>query len=172
MSTYKEAINQAMLEFAKDEKARFIGYNVKYGLAGGSLAGVPEDRLIETPVAENLMVGMAIGLSLLGYKPMVYFERCDFVTNAMDAIVNHLDKIETLSDGQFKPAVILRIVVGNKKKPLFTGATHTQNFADALNFMVRFPVFSARTPDDVIGAYRNAATRNQSAAILEFKDLY
>jgi pyruvate/2-oxoglutarate/acetoin dehydrogenase E1 component len=118
-----------MESLAADPLVRFVGYGVRIGgRAQGTLKNVPDSQLIEMPVAENLMVGFAIGLALKGLKPVVFIERFDFILNALDAIVNHLDKIETISRGEFKPAMILRIVVGNKSKPLFTGETHTQDF--------------------------------------------
>jgi pyruvate dehydrogenase E1 component beta subunit len=105
--TYKESITASMDELAKDPDVCFIGYGIRYGKAMGTLKNVSESQLIETPVAENLMVGLAIGLSLRGKKPVVFIERADFLLNALDAIVNHLDKIELMSRGQFQPACIL-----------------------------------------------------------------
>ena len=94
---YKDAIKLSMNEFAKDEKAMFLGYNTKMAnQALGTLTDVPKDKIIETPLAENLMAGLSIGLSLSGYKPILYFERFDFILNALDAIVNHLDKIDKI----------------------------------------------------------------------------
>ena len=66
----------------------------------GTLKDVPDDQKIETPVAENLMVGLAIGMSFEGFKPVVYFERHDFMLVAADAISNHIDKIERISHGE------------------------------------------------------------------------
>ena len=139
--TYKDALTAAMQDLAKDPAICFVGYGVRCGgRAAGTLKGIPDTQLIETPVAENLMVGMAIGLALSGRRPVVYIERFDFILNAMDAIVNHLDKIERLSQGQFQPSIILRVVVGNKKKPLYTGLTHTQDFTEVMRQMVSFPI--------------------------------
>lgn len=127
--SYKDALISAMDYLAADPLVRFIGYGVTNGKAMGTLKNVSPSQLIEMPVAENLMVSFAIGLSLKGLKPVVFIERFDFILNALDAIVNHLDKIETISHGEFKPTMILRIVVGNQQKPLFTGKTHTQDFS-------------------------------------------
>ena len=59
---YKEAMIQAMTELGK-QGAIFIGYNVRYGDAMGTLKNVPQEQKLETPVAENLMAGLAIGMS-------------------------------------------------------------------------------------------------------------
>lgn len=170
---YKDAIRQSMEEMARNERAVFLGYGVRYGnRGGGSFATIPDRQLIETPVAENLMAGLAIGLSLEGYLPVVFFERFDFVLNALDAIVNHLDKLEAISRGEFRPRLIVRIVVGNRMAPLFTGVTHTQDFTDALSRMVT-SLRVVKLPRDsrkIIEIYREAA--GSSCIIVEEKDAY
>jgi hypothetical protein len=88
-------MNQIMDELGK-EGAIFIGYNVARGDAMGTLKTVPKDQKLETPVAENLMSGLAIGMSFEGYTPVLYFERHDFMLVAADAIGNHIDKIERI----------------------------------------------------------------------------
>jgi pyruvate/2-oxoglutarate/acetoin dehydrogenase E1 component len=154
MMTYKEALAGAMRELAADPLVRIIGYGVKFGRAAGTLKGIADESLIETPVAENLMVGLAVGLALKGLRPVVYIERMDFLANAIDAVVNHLDKIDRLSGGEFQPVVLLRVVVGNKQKPLFTGVTHCQDFSEAVRRMVGFPVQTLQTPEEIGPAYR------------------
>lgn len=178
--TYKQALTDAMTTLAKNPKVVFLGYNVGHGSkAGGTLVGVPQDQLIEMPLAENLMMGVAIGMALEGYIPVVYFERFDFITNALDQIVNHLDKIAGLSDVEFKPCCIIRAVVGNTKKPLFTGITHTQDFTEAIRKMVGFPVkeLSGVGRACTINSYYEsslvcAASGDSSSLIVEYKDLY
>ena len=172
--TYKEQITAANTALAADPRTIFIGYGLQHGRAMGTLRDVSPAQILETPVAENLMVGLAIGLSLRGRLPVVFIERCDFLLNAMDAIVNHLDKAAILSRGEFNPAVILRIVVGNRKKPLFTGPVHTQDLADPLCLMVDFPVNRLDLPEEIKSAYSAARKRQlegKSTALFEYKDL-
>ncbi len=171
--SYKDELTKAMEFLAQDPLVRFVGYGVKIGgRAGGTLKNIPDWQLVETPVAENLMAGAA-ATSLLGFKPVVFFERFDFVLNAMDGIVNHLDKMNPLSHGEFKPTMILRIVVGNSRKPLFTGKTHTQDFSVALRALVSFPVVQLQDAGMIVPMYK--ATRDNfeqhSSALIEYKDL-
>lgn len=190
--TYKQSITAAMDELAKDPDVVFIGYGITRGKAMGTLANVPAEKLVEFPVAENLMVGAAIGMSLRGRKPVVFIERCDFLLNAMDAIVNHLVKIDVMSRGQFKPAIILRVVVGNSEKPLFTGETHVQDFSKELRLIANeggnpFPkqshFFVERLGDretpcnerrirDVFYRAHECLGWGQSTAVFEYKDQY
>jgi pyruvate/2-oxoglutarate/acetoin dehydrogenase E1 component len=182
MSAYKDAITASMTMLGKDPLARFIGYGLtkpdSAGLAAGAagtLAGVPMKQRIETPVAENLMSGLAIGLSLKGYKPVVFYERFDFVINALDAIANHADKISKMSRGQFKPAIIFRVVVGNYAKPLYTGITHTQNHAEAVRHLVSFPVIELKEAGAIESIYCKAKSDQEagtSTMIVELKDLW
>ncbi len=172
--SYKDELTKAMESLAQDPLVRFVGYGVKIGgRAGGTLKNVSDSQLIEMPVAENLMVGFAIGLSLKGLKPVVFIERMDFWWNASDAIVNHLDKINQISHGEFNPTMILRIVVGNRNKPLFTGATHTRDYSPSLRAAVSFPVLNLGGADQIGFLYRVAhkdLSRN-SSALIEYKDL-
>jgi pyruvate/2-oxoglutarate/acetoin dehydrogenase E1 component len=173
--TYKETLAWAMTGMAgTDPRVRFVGYGLLNGRAAGTLKNVRREQIIETPVAENLMVSLAIGLSLRGLRPVVYFERMDFILNALDAIVNHLDKLEWISRVEFRPAVILRVVVGNSQKPLYTGATHTQDFSRQLGDLVAFPVKTLTAAPLIQPAYRDAHARmeiGQSTMLVEYKDL-
>jgi len=170
----KAELTKTMETLAWDPAVRFIGYGVKVGgRAAGTLNRVPDSQLIETPVAENLMVGMATGLSLAGLKPVVFIERMDFILNALDAIVNHLGAAARISCGQFYPTAIIRVVIGNKKKALFTGPTHTQDFTQAIRGMVDFPVIDLSHPSQVSGEYKFALeglSWGRSTMLVERKD--
>lgn len=171
---YKESLTKANEEIAADPNILYIGYGLQKGRALGTIKDVPLNQIIEMPVAENLMVGFAVGLSLKGYKPIVFIERMDFIMNALDAIVNHLDKIQKKSSNEFSPAIIIRCIVGNKNKPLYTGITHTQDHSEALRLMVSFPVIQLKDPADIEPAYRLAKENLQkgtSTILVEYKDL-
>jgi pyruvate dehydrogenase E1 component beta subunit len=168
----REAVTKAMGELARDKAVRFVGYNVLGNRAGGTLAGVPEGRCVEMPVAENLVAGAAIGMALAGLRPVVWIERFDFVLNALDQIVNHVDKMATLSAGEFAPVVLIRTAVGRTRSPLYTGPTHTQDFTNAIREMVRFPVVAPPTPESALEAWRRAAEWNETMLMVEYADEY
>lgn len=171
---YREAICAANANLAQDRSTRFIGYGLKHGRAAGTLNEASEDQIIEMPIAENLLIGFAIGLALTGYRPVVFIERMDFILNALDAIVNHLDKIHALSHGEFSPAIIIRTMVGNRDKPLFTGLPHIQDHSAAIAKMVSFPVVKLQKPEAVPIAYQQAErdfAKGVSTILTEFKDL-
>ena len=169
---YGEAIKKSMEMLAENEKTIFLGYNTCFGSkAYGTLEKIPEDKKIETPVAENLMMGLAIGMSIEGYRPVVFFERHDFMLIALDGIVNHLDKIEKMSKGQFKTPVIIRTVIGSKE-PLDAGPQHTQDFTEAFKKLINFPIYEPKNPKEIIESYKKAKDFNGPVMIIEKKDLY
>ncbi|MBI2004018.1 hypothetical protein HYS72_00985 [Candidatus Pacearchaeota archaeon] len=169
---YKDAIKKSMEELAKLDKVRFLGYNINYGSrAYGTLSDIPKEKCIETPVAENLMIGLAIGISLEGYKPLVFFERHDFMLNSLDAIVNHLDKIEKMSYGQFKTPVIIRATIGSKK-PLMPGVQHTQNYTEIFKKIVSFPVYEPLNSKQILECYNEVKKFENPVLIIEKRELY
>lgn len=175
--SYKSELNRAMETLAADPKVVFLGYNVckEGGSAGGSLANVPDAQRQEMPLAENLMMGAAIGFSLDGNVPVVWLERGDFIHCCMDALVNHIDKLSQLSQGQHNPGVIIRVCVGNKLAPLYTGPTHTQNPYEAMLKLVSFPVYQISKIANIEVFYRWAlegAKKGKSTMIIEEKDRY
>ncbi len=173
--TYKDELCRAMKHLSTQPKMRFIGYNVRYGhRAEGTLVDIPEQQLIETPVAENLIIGLATGYALQNFTVMAYIERFDFVLNAFDALINHLSKIKNMSGGQFNPNILIRTLVGNRKYPLFSGMTHTQDFSEPLSQMLRFPVIQLHTAEAVFREYTRAVDELQehSTLLVEYRDDY
>lgn len=174
LMTYRDSLTAAMTALAADPAVCFVGYGVRYGKAMGTLAHVPEAQLVETPCAENLMMGVAVGLALAGRKPVVFLERFDFALNAADALVNHADKLALMSRGQFSPAIIVRVVVGNRKKPLFTGETHTQDFSEAFASMLDMPVCELKDAaciEPIFAGAHAAMAKGESTLTVEYKDL-
>jgi deoxyxylulose-5-phosphate synthase len=168
--SYKDAMSIAMTELGQ-LGAIFIGYNVAKGDAMGTLKNVPLEQKLETPVAENLMSGLAIGMSFEGFVPVLYFERHDFILNALDAIVNHIDKIERISHGEFKVPVVIRAVTADAG-PFYSGITHSQDFTNLLQAGVSFPVVDPKNGKDVLRAFRDAIESKRPAIIIERKSRY
>jgi pyruvate dehydrogenase E1 component alpha subunit len=168
--SYKDAVLQAMTELG-DEGAVFIGYNVARGDAMGTLKNVSNDQKLETPVAENLMAGLAIGMSFENITPVLYFERHDFMLVAADAIGNHIDKIERISHGEYKVPIIIRAVEAFGG-PFYSGPTHHQDFTPLLKELVKFPVLDPVTGTDVLKAFKGAYQSGRPAIIIERKSRY
>ena len=167
---YLDAVKQSNEALARDG-AVFLGYNTRYAAGYGAFRDIPEGDRLETPLAENLMLGLAMGMSLEGIRPVVFFERHEFLMNAMDAIVNTLDVIETISDGEYRMPVVIKAVAGSVK-PFYAGLTHTHNMASAVRGLVSFPVYEPQTGQEVLEAYRLARAATGPVMISERKELY
>ena len=97
---------------------------------------IDNSKKIELPLIEDTQMGMSIGLSLEGYIPISIYPRIDFLIIAMNQLVNHLEKIEEMSCGQFKPKVIIRTAIGSTK-PLYPGLQHCSDYSDALKCILK-----------------------------------
>jgi len=168
--SYKDAVIQSMNNLG-EEGAIFIGYTVGKGDAMGTLKNVSYDQKLETPVAENLMCGLAIGMSFEGFLPVLFFERHDFLLVAMDAIGNHINMIERLSHGEYKVPVIIRAVTADAG-PFYAGPTHSRDLTETLRELVTFPIIDPVTGPDVLRAFKGAKESGRPALIIERKSRY
>jgi pyruvate/2-oxoglutarate/acetoin dehydrogenase E1 component len=169
---YKDALKKSMELLSLDERVKFIGYNVKYGSrAYGTLKDIPFEKCIETPLAENLMTGLATGMSLEGFRPVLFFERHDFLLNGLDGIVNHIDKIEKMSFGEYKTPVIIRAAIGGRK-PIDPGIQHIQDYTEAIGRMVSFPIIDLKKSEQIIPEYERALNMSSPIMLVERRDLY
>ncbi len=169
--TYKEQLWKEMQELAKDPKVMFLGQQVGAEDFYGTLTGIPAERRKEMPVAEELQMGMSIGLSLEGYTPVSIYQRMDFLPRAADQIVNHLDLLKNLSEGKFNPKVIIRTTIG-VSGPLDIGLQHKKDLVEGFKALVHFPVIRVTTIEEIAQAYKQARECDGPIMIVEMQDLY
>ena len=168
--TYLQEIKKAMDLLSKDDRTIFLGQGTVYG--DSTLLDVSIDKKIEFPVAEDMQMGVSIGLSLQGYIPITIYPRMDFLILAMNQLINHLDKLETLSNGIFKPKVIIRCVVG-AKKPLYPGLQHCQDYTEVLKLCLKnVDVIKLTDSKMILPAYKSAFESGKSTLLIELKELY
>ena len=173
--TYREAIVESMKALAR-ENALFIGQSVGY--SGHAIfntledAQVPMEQRIELPVFEDTQMGISQGLALGGNLVVSIYPRIDFLIVAANQLVNHLDKWNEMSHGEFNPKVIIRTAVGSKT-PLYPGVQHCQNHTSAIALMCpNIDIMELYTPDQVLLAYEEALRSDKSSILIEFGDLY
>ena len=168
LPTTGQLLNLAMRSLAQNKDTLFVGQSVAYpGWAYDSLDGVPMSQRVEFPVAEELQLGYCTGLSLKGYLPVCIFPRMDFMLRALDQLVNHLDKLEAMSRGQFNPKVIIRTRVG-PREPLDAGPQHTQDHSEAFREMLeRVEVVNLRKEANILETYRFAEYTDRSVIVVE-----
>lgn len=172
MSSYFDALTQAMTMLARDPRTVFLGQAVEFeGTAMfRTFSGVPGKQRLELPVAEDMQMGMAIGMALDGMIPVCIYPRINFLLLAMNQLVLHLDKLPIYSG--YHPRVIIRTAVATPK-PLDPGPQHLGNFIGVIAAMCEsIHVTTVRGPQAVRRAYDNAMLRKESSIIVEHASLY
>ena len=166
---------KAMNLLAEDRKVIFIGQSTLHPDVTQiyeTLLEISQTQRIELPVIEDTQLGMSIGLALAGYLPVSIYPRMDFLVLAMNQLVNHLDKIEEMSAGHFKPKVIVRTAIG-ARKPLDPGPQHCQDHTQALKLLlVNTDVVRLEKAEEIIPAYQRAYYSEHSTILIELSELY
>jgi pyruvate dehydrogenase E1 component beta subunit len=172
--TYREAVNAALHDaFAEDDTVVLLGEDV--GSDGGVFktnAGLREayaERVLDTPICENAFTGVALGMAVMGLRPVVEFMFADFMPTAGDAIVNQLPKYRFMSGGQFAVPVTLRVISGAG------GRFGTQHSATGESWFMAQPglrVAVAGTPRGAYELLRAAIRANDPVIVHEHKLLY
>ena len=87
---------------------------------------------------------------------------------AMDQIVNHIDKIEQMSNGQFSAPLIIRVITG-AQRPLYPGPQHCQDYTSILHQLLHMPIFTVNSAKDVLHYYTH---RNHPSMFIEYRENY
>lgn len=159
---------------SRDKKVLFVGQSAAYpgSVVYRTLCRVPESKRIELPVIEDAQMGLSIGLSLEGFIPVSIYPRMDFLILAMNQLVNHLDKIEEISRGQFRPKVIIRTIIGSRY-PLYPGLQHCSDYTNAFKGILKnVKVMKLAKTKDIIPAYKKALDSRKSTLLIEIADMY
>ena len=173
LMTYKDELTKAMGTLAKDDRVIFLGQSVDYEtFIYYTLLDTPKERRIEMPIAEEMQMGISIGFALDGYIPVSIYPRMDFLILAMNQLVNHLDRFEEMSRGEFKPKVIIRCLVGSTK-PLYPGLQHSQDHTEMLRrCLTNIKVVKFNKKEDIVPSYIEALTSDKSTLLIEERNLY
>ncbi|MFQ5505594.1 MAG: pyruvate dehydrogenase complex E1 component subunit beta [Planctomycetota bacterium] len=173
--TMTEALREVLAqEMERDERVLLIGedigvYGGAFGVSRGLLDRFGEARVLETPISESSFVGMGVGAALGGLRPVVELMFGDFVTYAMDSLVNHAAKLRYMYAGQLRVPFTLRMPVGRRKG---YGGTHSQSleawFVHVPGLQVVFPA----TVEDAVGLLRSSIRSDVPVLFLEHKLLY
>ncbi|MCI0581852.1 MAG: alpha-ketoacid dehydrogenase subunit beta [Chloroflexi bacterium] len=173
--TYREAINAAIDDaMAADDAVLLMGEDVAsdggvFKTNNGLIEKYGPERVRTTPICENGFVGVALGMSLVGMRPIVEIMFADFLPSAGDAIVNQLPKYRFMSGGQTAVPVTLRVICGG------TGRFGTQHSATAESWFMHLPglrVVTASSPDAAYQLLRAAIADNNPVLFHEHKALY
>jgi acetoin:2,6-dichlorophenolindophenol oxidoreductase subunit beta len=173
--TYREAIREALREeMRRDDVVFVMGEDVAvYGglfkVTEGLLAEFGPERVFDTPLSESVLVGAAVGASLMGMRPIVEVMFADFTTVAMDAIVNHAAKINYMSGGETPAPLVLRMAYGAGPR---WGSHHTQSVESWIANVPGLTIVMPTTPYDAKGLMKAAIRTPNPVIFLEHKLLY
>lgn len=172
--TYRDAINLALKdEMTADPSVVLLGEDV--AASGGvfktneGLAETFPGRVLNTPICENGFTGVALGMALLGMRPVVEFMFSDFLPSAGDQIVNQLPKYRFMSGGQCAVPVTIRSISGA------TGRFGTQHSATGESWFMSLPglrVCAASSPAAAYALLRASIRENNPVIFHEHKGLY
>ena len=172
---FLDAINEALhQEMERDERVLVLGEDI--GLSGGvfkATAGLydkfGEDRVLDTPLAEGIIIATAIGASMVGLRPVPEIQFTDFITVAMDQIVQQASKLHYRSAGGFSCPITVRICCGGG---VGGGLYHSQENAAWFVHEPGLKVVMPSTPYDAKGMLLAAIRDSSPVLFFEHKKLY
>lgn len=173
--TYKEAVRQAMQEeMRRDENVFLLGedvgvYGGAFGVSLGMLEEFGEERVRDTPISEGVIAGAAAGAAVTGMRPIAEIMFSDFITIAMDSLVNQAAKMRYMFGGKAKVPMVLRMPGGSG-----TGAAaqHSQSLEAWLVHVPGLKVVMPSTPYDVKGLLKTAIRDDNPVVFIETKTVY
>lgn len=127
------------------------------------------NRVFDTPIAENGFIGVAIGLAVTGFRPVVEIMFADFLAVAMDAVVNEAAKYRFMSGGKFAVPLTIRAIGGGTGR---FGAQHSQTAESWFTGIPGLKVVAVSSPADAYGLIRTAIRDPNPVLVFEHKGLY
>lgn len=173
--TYLEAIREAMLEeMERDDRVFVLGEDVgAYGGAFGATKGFyekfGEGRVVDTPISESCIVGLATGAALLGYRPIAEMQFADFISCGFDQIVNQAATLRYRTGGRVAVPWVIRAPSGGG---VHGGLYHSQNPEAWFVHRPGLKVVAPATPYDAKGLLKAAIRDNNPVLYFEHKRLY
>jgi pyruvate dehydrogenase E1 component beta subunit len=172
---YAHAINRALDDaMAADETVLLLGEDI--GKAGGSFAvtrGLQDKygpaRVIDTPISENALGGMAVGLALSGFRPVIEIMFMDFIALTMDALVNQAAKAHFMFGGQSPVPLVVRTQHGGG---LNAGPQHSQCLEAWFAHVPGLKLVCPSNLEDAYGLLRQAIDDPNPVIFVEHKALY
>jgi len=170
-----QAVNDALsIEMELDERVVILGEDIgKFGgvfrATKGLLDKFGPDRVLDTPLSENGIVGTAIGMSLYGLRPVPEIQFSDFIYPAFDQIVSELSKMRYRSGGQFYCPMVIRTPCGGGIKG---GHYHSQSPEAYFIHTAGLKVVMPSNPYDAKGLLIASIRDNNPVIFLEPKSIY
>lgn len=172
---YRQALNQALREeMARDESVFIIGeevaqYEGAYRVTEKLWQEFGDKRVRDTPIAEEVIVGVGVGAAMVGLRPVIELMTINFSLLAIDQIVNHAAKVRYMSGGQFKIPMVIRMPEGSGMQ---LGAQHSQHLEAWFAHVPGLKVVCPATPYDAKGLLKSAIRDDNPIIFVENQLLY
>ncbi len=174
--TYSQALNEALREeMQTDERVFVLGEDINPPMGGifrvttGLFEEFGPNRVRTTPISEAGIAGGAVGAALVGCRPVAEIMYIDFMTIAMDQIVNQAAKIRYMSGGQAKVPVVFRTQGGGGRG---NAAQHSQSLEAWFAHVPGLMVVTPSTPYDAKGLLKSSIRDDNPVVFIEHKLLY
>ena len=171
--TGKDAIREALIEEMKRDKNVFLlGEDLvqsTFGVTEGLLEEFGKERVRNTPISENAIIGASIGAALTGMRPVAEIMFADFLMDAMDPIVNTMAKARFMTGGQAKVPMVIRTPSG---AGLSAAAQHSQSPEAIFMHIPGIRIAVPSTPYDMKGLLKTAIRMDDPVLFFEHKMLY
>src|ERR671918_277161 len=172
--TYLDAIGTALQEeMRRDPLIYVFGEDVARGGPFGVTKGLAEEfgvnRTVNTPISEGTVMGLAIGAATAGLRPLVEIMFIDFITLALDQLVNHAAKLHYMSGGQLAIPLTVRVQCGISGA---MGAHHSQSLESWLAHVPGLKVVMPSNPADAKGLLKAAIRDDNPVVFIEHRGLY
>jgi len=165
-TTFSEAVDRAVAEaMAADERVVVFGEDVPM-LRPGLLARFGPGRVLGAPISEAAFTAAGAGAAMAGLRPVVEIMIVDFIACAMDAILNHIAKLEAFSGGRWKCPIVIRAACGGGYGD---GGQHEQALWGMLGGIPGIAVLAPSNPADAYGLMRSALAAESPVIFLEHK---
>src|SRR6476646_3234260 len=172
--TYLDAIRAGLAEeMRRDLSVYVFGEDVALGGPFGVTKGLTEEfganRMVNTPISEATVMGLAIGAATAGLRPVIEIMFIDFITLAMDQLVNHAAKLHYMSGGQLRVPLTVRVQCGISGT---MGAHHSQSLE---SWFLHVPGLKAVMPAnaaDAKGLLKSAVRDDNPVIFIEHRGLY
>jgi len=173
-TTYVKALVAAQAQAMRDDERVFvIGEDVAEGGPYGTTAGLAEEfgteRVLNTPISESAICGVAVGAAQSGMRPIVEVMFIDFVTLGLDQLVNQAAKAHAMSGGQLSVPLVLRTQGGAGRR---WGAQHSQSLESWLTHIPGLKVVMPSRALDAAGLLASAIADPNPVVFVENKTLY
>lgn len=172
--TFSDALVEALTEeMRRDERVFVMGEDVgRFGMIYVARPRLWEEfgdeRVRDTPISENAIVGFALGAAITGMRPVAEIMFCDLLTLAMDQIVNQAAKIRYMFGGDIKVPLVIRSSVGGLRS---AAAQHSQNLEAWFTHIPGLKVVVPSTPYDAKGLLKSAIRDNNPVIFFEHQQL-